>query len=77
MLHAVLSEDESDHKDSTNLRQSHYAIVKEAWCSDELIKWLRMIDLLACGKKWNYPNGSNMVQQGNGRCVCAQSDCSK
>jgi hypothetical protein len=62
MSHAVLSEDESDHEDGTNLGQSHYAIVKEAWCSDKLIKWLRTIDLLACGEKWNCPNGSNVVQ---------------
>ena len=62
MSHAVLSEDESDHEDGTNLGQSRYAIVKEAWRSDELIEWLRTIDLLACGEKWNRPNGSNVVQ---------------
>jgi len=51
MLHTVLSDDESDHENGTNLGWSHYVIVKEAWCSDELIKWLRLIDLLACGEK--------------------------
>ncbi len=56
MLHTVLSDDESDHENGTNLGRSHYVIVKEAWCSDELIKWLRLIDLLACGEKWDGRN---------------------
>jgi hypothetical protein len=77
MSHAVLSEDESDHEDGTNLGQSRYAIVKEAWRSDELIEWLRTIDLLACGEKWNRPNGSNVAQRGNGRRLRVQSDRSK
>ncbi len=52
MTHKALSDDESDHESGSNLGQSRYAIVKEEWRSDELIIWLRMIDLLACGEKW-------------------------
>lgn len=48
----VLSEDESDHENGTNLRRGRYMIVKEPWRSNELIIWLRTMDLLACGEKW-------------------------
>jgi hypothetical protein len=64
MSHAVLSEDESDHEDGHNLGRSRYTIVKEQWRSDELIIWLRMMDLLACGEKWA---GRNVPQPGNCR----------
>jgi hypothetical protein len=53
MSHAALSDDESDHKSGTNLGQGCYAIVREAWRSNEMIIWLRLIDLLACGEKWD------------------------
>lgn len=74
MSHAVLSDDESDHKDGTNVGRSRYAIVKEEWCSNELIKWLRMINLLACGEKWD---GRNVARQGNNRCLHIMSTRSK
>ena len=77
MSHAVLSEDESDHEYGTNLGQAHYAIVKEDWRSDELIKWLRTMDLLACGVKWK---GRNVAYQGNSRrlrVVSSRSKCGK
>ena len=64
MSYAVLSDDESDHENGTNLGRSRYAIVKEAWRSDELIKWLRTIDLLAFGEKWD---GRNVARRGNSR----------
>jgi hypothetical protein len=64
MSHAVLSDDESDHESGTNLGQGRYAIVGEAWRSNELIIWLRLIDLLACGEKWD---GRNVARQGNSR----------
>ena len=64
MSHAVLSDDESDHESGTNLGQGRYAIVREAWRSNELIIWLRLIDLLACGEKWD---GRNVARQGNSR----------
>ncbi|KAH9013609.1 hypothetical protein EDB83DRAFT_2321630 [Lactarius deliciosus] len=64
MSHVVLSDDKSDHENGTNLGQGHYAIVGEVWHSDELIKWLRMMDLLACGEKWD---GRNVARQGNSR----------
>ena len=64
MSYAALSDDESDHENGVNLGRSRYAIVKEAWRSDELIKWLRTIDLLAFGEKWA---GRNVAQRGNGR----------
>jgi hypothetical protein len=64
MSYAVLSEDESDHENGYNLGRSRYAIVKEPWRSDELIIWLRMMDLLACGEKWG---ARNVAQQGNSR----------
>jgi hypothetical protein len=70
MTHTVLSDDESDHDNGTNLGQSHYVIIQEEWCSDELVKWLRMIDLLACGEKWD---GHNVARQGNGKCLCTVS----
>ena len=53
MSHVVLSDDESDHENGTNLGRSCYAIVNEAWRSDELIKWLRTMDLLALGERWD------------------------
>jgi hypothetical protein len=56
MSDAVLSNDESDHENGMNLGRSRYAIVKEAWHSDGLIKWLRTIDLLAFGEKWDARN---------------------
>jgi hypothetical protein len=74
MSHAVLSEDESDHEYGTNLGQARYAIVKEDWRSDELIKWLRTMDLLACGVKWK---GRNVAHQGNSRCLRVISSRSK
>ncbi|KAI0286327.1 hypothetical protein BC826DRAFT_918066, partial [Russula brevipes] len=64
MSRAVLSDDESDHENGGHLGQSHYAIVKEAWRSDELIVWLRTMDLLACGEKWD---SRNVARQGNSR----------
>jgi len=64
MTQRALSDDESDHEKGANLGQSRYAIIKEEWRSDELIKWLRMIDLLACGMKWD---GRNVARQGNSR----------
>ena len=51
MMHRALSDDKSDHENGSNLRQNHYAIVNKQWCSDELIIWLWIIDLLACGEK--------------------------
>lgn len=64
MTYAALSEDESDHEKGTNLGRGRYVIIQEEWRSEELIKWLRMIDLLACGEKWD---GRNVARQGNGR----------
>jgi hypothetical protein len=74
MTHAVLSDDESDHENGTHLGQRRYVIVKEAWCSDELIQWLRMTDLLACGEKWS---GRLAAQSGNDRCLRILSNRSK
>ncbi len=74
MSYAALSDDESDHEEGANLGRSRYAIVKEAWRSDELIKWLRTIDLLAFGEKWG---GRNVAQRGNGRRLRIHSTCSK
>jgi hypothetical protein len=74
MSHTALSDDESDHKNGTNLGQSRYVIVQEAWRSDELIKWLRLIDLLACGEKWD---GRNVARRGNVRHLRVHSTCSK
>lgn len=74
MSHAALSDDESDHENGANLGRSRYAIVKEAWRSDELIKWLRTIDLLAFGEKWG---GRNVAQRGNGRRLRIHSTRSK
>ena len=67
MMHAVLSNNKSDHQGGTNVGHSHYIIVQEEWHLDELMKWLRMIDLLACGEKWD---GRNVARQGNGRRLC-------
>ena len=64
MSHAVLSDDESDHENGSNLGQGRYAIVREAWRSIELIIWLRLMDLFACGEKWD---GRNVARQGNSR----------
>jgi len=74
MTHAVLSDDKSDHENGANLGWSRYVIVQEEWRLDELIKWLRMIDLLACGEKWD---GRNVARQGNGRRLCVVSTRSK
>jgi hypothetical protein len=74
MLHTALSDDESDHENGTNLGQSHYVIVQEAWRLDELIKWLRLIDLLACGKKWD---GRNVARRDNVRHLHVRSTHSK
>jgi hypothetical protein len=74
MSHAVLSDDESDHENGTRLGQRRYVIVKEEWRSDELIKWLRMTDLLACGEKWT---GRLVAQSGNDRRLRIVSDRSK
>lgn len=74
MSHAVLSDDESDHEGGANLGSSRYAIVKEAWRSDELVKWLRTIDLLAFGEKWGE---RNVAQRGNGRRLRIHSTRSK
>jgi hypothetical protein len=60
----VLSDDESDDESGTNLGQGCYTIVREAWHSNELIIWLRLINLLACGEKWD---GHNVARQGNSR----------
>ncbi|KAN0128841.1 hypothetical protein V8E53_013339 [Lactarius tabidus] len=64
MSHVVLSDDKSDHESGTNLRRGCYIIVKEAWHSNEMIIWLRLIDLLACGEKWD---GHSVARQGNSR----------
>jgi len=64
MSRAVLSDDESDHENGTHLGQGRYSIVKEEWHSDELIIWLRIMDLLACSEKWA---GWNVARQGNTR----------
>jgi hypothetical protein len=74
MSYAALSDDDSDHENGAILGHSHYAIVKEAWRSDELIKWLRTIDLLAFGEKWR---GRNVAQRGNGRRLRIHSTRSK
>ena len=74
MSYSALSEDESDHESGTNLGRSRYAIVKEAWRSDELVIWLRTMDLLACGEKWD---GRNVAQQGNSRRLRIHSPRSK
>lgn len=74
MSHTVLSDDESDHESGANLAQGRYAIVKEAWRSDTLIKWLRTIDLLACEEKWA---GRNVARRGNARRLRVHSSRSK
>jgi hypothetical protein len=74
MTHKVLSDDESDHEGGSNLGQSRYAIVNEEWRSDELIIWLRMIDLLACGEKWKV---RLVAPVGNGRRLRVHSTRSK
>lgn len=74
MSHKVLSDDESDHENGTNLGRPCYSIVQEAWRSEELIKWLRTIDLLSLGEKWD---GRLMAQRGNGRRFRVHSNRSK
>jgi hypothetical protein len=74
MSHTVLSDDESDHKNGTNLGRSCYVTVKEAWHLDELIKWLRLIDLLARSEKWD---GRNVAKRGNVQRLCVHSTHSK
>ena len=74
MSHAVLSDDESDHENGTNLRHGQYAIVEEAWRSEDLIKWVRTMDLLAFGEKWD---GRNVARRGNGRRLRIHSTHSK
>jgi len=74
MTHRALSDDESDHENGSNLGQSRYAIVIEEWRSDELIIWLRMIDLLACGEKWRE---RLVAPVGNGRRLRVHSTRSK
>lgn len=74
MSHAVLSEDESDHENGHNLGRTRYAIVKEQWRSDDLIVWLRMMDLLAFGEKWA---GRNVPQPGNCKRLRVHSSRSK
>lgn len=59
MSYAALSDDESDHANG----RSRYAILKEEWRSNELIMWLRTIDLLAFGEKWA---GRIAAPRGNG-----------
>jgi hypothetical protein len=74
MSHKALSDDESDHDSGTNFGRSRYSIVKEVWRSDELCKWLRMIDLLGFGEKWE---GRPVAQRGNNRRFRIHSDRSK
>ena len=74
MSYAALSDDDSDHENGTNLGRSRYAIVNEAWRSDELIKWLRTIDLLAIGEKWRQ---RVVAQRGNVRRLRIHSTLSK
>ena len=74
MTSQVLSDDESDHENGTNIGQRRYAIVREEWRSDELIKWLQMMDLLACGEKWA---GRTVARQGNCKRLRVVSTCTK
>lgn len=74
MSYKALSDDESDHDGGTNLGRRRYAIVKEAWRSEELIKWLRTIDLLAFGEKWG---GRHAAPKGNDRRLRVHSTRSK
>ena len=74
MTFTVLSDDESDHENGTNVGQSCYAIVQEEWRFDKLIKWLRMIDLFACGEKWD---GRYVARPGNCKRLHVISTCSK
>jgi len=74
MMHKALSDDKSDHESGSNLGQSRYAIIKEEWRSEELIIWLRMIDLLACSEKWRM---HLVAPVGNGRHLHVHSTCSK
>lgn len=74
MTFTVLSDNKSNHKNSTNVRWSHYIIVREEWCSDKLIKWIWMMDLLACGEKWD---GYNVARPGNDKHIHVMSTCSK
>ncbi|KAI9444399.1 hypothetical protein BJY52DRAFT_1372901, partial [Lactarius psammicola] len=74
MSRAVLSDDESDHEQGTHSGQSHYSIVNEVWRSNELVEWLRTINLLACGEKWGR---RHVARQGNSRCIRKHSARSK
>jgi hypothetical protein len=74
MTHEVLSDDESDHEQGTHLGQSRYLIVNEEWRSEQLMVWLRMMDLLACGEKWD---GRHVARQGNSRRIRTHSSRSK
>lgn len=74
MTSAVLSDDESDHEQGAHLGQSHYLIVNQAWRSKELVVWLRTMDLLACGEKWD---GRHVARQGNSRRIRRHSSRSK
>lgn len=51
----------------------HYAIVKKEWQSDEMIIWLRLIDLLACGEKWDRCS----IMQQDSRHLCVHSSSLK
>lgn len=74
MSYAALSDDDSDHEAGSHLGRSRYAIVREAWRSEELIKWLRTIDLLALGEKWG---GRLVAHRGNVRRLRIHSTRSK
>ena len=74
MTFTVLSDDESDHENGNNVGRSRYIIVQEEWRSDELIIWLRTIDLLTCGEKWD---GRNVARPGNNKRVRVMSTRSK
>ena len=74
MKFTVLSDDESDHENGTNVGRSRYVIIQEEWRLDELIKWLRVMDLLACGEKWD---GRNVARPGNSKRIRVMSTRSK
>jgi hypothetical protein len=74
MSHRVLSDDESDHENGTNMGRPSYSIVQDAWRSEELIKWLRTIDLLSLGEKWD---GRHVARRGNSRRLRVHSNRSK
>ena len=74
MTFVALSNDESNHKNSTNVGQCHYAIVQEEWRLEELIRWLWMINLFACREKWDR---CNVARPGNCKRLCIVSTHSK